>query len=49
MRRVIGMDLHRTFAEVVIWEEARLRHHGRIDMTRTALGGFGNRLDSPMR
>ena len=21
MRRVIGMDIHRTFAEVVFWEE----------------------------
>jgi transposase len=38
------MDLHRTFAEVVIWEEGRLRHHGRIDMTRTALEGFGQSL-----
>ena len=32
MRRVIGMDIHRTFAEVVFWEDGRLRHHGRIDM-----------------
>jgi hypothetical protein len=23
MRRVIGMDLHRTFAEVVFWEDGR--------------------------
>ncbi|WP_201752210.1 IS110 family RNA-guided transposase [Microvirga arsenatis] len=38
------MDLHRTFAEVVIWEEGRLRHHGRIDMTRTALEGFAKSL-----
>lgn len=44
MRRVIGMDLHRTFAEVVIWQEGRLRHHRRIDMTRTALEGFGKTL-----
>ena len=44
MRRVIGMDLHRTFAEFVIWEEGRLRHHGRIDMIRTALEGFGKFL-----
>jgi transposase len=44
MRRVIGMHLHRTFAEVAIWEEGRLRHHGRIDMTRTALEGFGQSL-----
>ena len=35
MRRVIGMDIHRTFAEVVFWEDGRLRWHGRIDMTRS--------------
>ena len=41
MRRVIGMDIHRTFGEVVIWEDGKLRHAGRVDMTRTALEGFG--------
>ena len=44
MRRVIGMDIHRTFGEVVFWEAGRLRHAGRIDMTRTALEGFGKSL-----
>lgn len=44
MRRVIGMDIHRTFAEVVVWEDGRLRHAGRVDMTRTALEGFGKSL-----
>ena len=44
MRRVIGIDTHRTFGEVVIWEDGRLRHVGRIDMTRTALEGFGKKL-----
>src|SRR5215204_1540065 len=44
MRRVIGMDIHRTFGEVVIWEEGRLRNAGRVDMTRTALEGFGKGL-----
>lgn len=44
MRRVIGIDTHRTFGEVVIWEDGRLRHAGRIDMTRTALEGFGKSL-----
>ena len=29
MRRVIGMDIHRTFAEVVFWQDERLRWHGR--------------------
>lgn len=44
VKRVIGMDIHRTFAEVVIWEDGRLRHAGRVDMTRTALEGFGKGL-----
>ena len=44
MRRVIGIDIHRTFGEVVFWEDGRLRRAGRIDMTRTALEGFGKKL-----
>jgi hypothetical protein len=44
MRRVIGIDIHRTFGEVVIWEEGVVRHFGRVDMTRTALEGFGKSL-----
>ena len=44
MRRVVGIDIHRTFGEVVIWEEGKLRHAGRVDMTRTALEGFGKGL-----
>jgi transposase len=46
MRRVIGIDIHRTFGEVVFWEDGRLRHGGRVDMTRTALEGFGKTLTS---
>ena len=44
MRRVIGMDIHRTFAEVVIWQDGRLRPAGRVDMTRSGLEGFGRTL-----
>jgi len=44
MRRVIGMDIHRTFAEVVVWEDGRLRPHGRVDMTRSGLEGFARGL-----
>lgn len=44
MRRVIGLDIHRTFGEVVIWENGLTRHEGRINMTRTALEGFGRQL-----
>jgi transposase len=44
MPRVIGIDIHWIFGEVVIWEEGVVRHFGRIDMTRTALEGFGKSL-----
>lgn len=44
MRRVIGIDIHRTFGEVVVWENGLTRHEGRVDMTRTALEGFGRQL-----
>ena len=44
MRRVIGIDTHRTFKEVVFWEQGRLRRAGRVDITRTALEGFGKSL-----
>jgi transposase len=46
MRRVIGIDVHRTFGEVAIWDNGMVRHFGRIDMTRTALEGFGKTLRS---
>nr|WP_244430375.1 IS110 family transposase [Roseivivax halodurans] len=38
------MDIHRTFGEVVIWENGMTRHEGRVEMTRTALEGFGRQL-----
>jgi transposase len=44
MGRVIGMDIHRTFAEVVFCEAGRLRPAGRVDMTRSGLEGFGRTL-----
>jgi transposase len=37
----MGMDIHRTFAEVVASEQGRLRPRGRVDMTRSALKGLG--------
>lgn len=45
MRRVIGMDIHRTFAEVVFWEAGKLRPAGRVSMTRAGLEGFGRSLN----
>ena len=44
MRRVIGMDIHRTFAEVVFWEDGKLRPAGRGSMTRAGLEAFGRSL-----
>jgi transposase len=44
MRRVIGMDIHRTFAEVVFWEDGKLRPAGRVSMTRAGLEVFGRSL-----
>ena len=44
MQRVIGMDIHRTFADVVFWEAGRLRPAGRIDVNRSGLEGFGRSL-----
>ncbi len=44
MRRVIGIDIHRTFGEVVIWDNGKLCRAGRVDMIRTALEGFGRDL-----
>ncbi|MCC7345991.1 MAG: IS110 family transposase [Variibacter sp.] len=38
------MDIHRTFGEVVFWEDGRLRSAGRVEMTRTALEGFARSL-----
>lgn len=31
MRRKIGMDIYRTFSEVVFWEEGKPRHGDRVD------------------
>ena len=39
MRRVIGIDVHRTFGEVAFWENGRLRYAGRIDMTDADCAG----------
>nr|WP_246161786.1 hypothetical protein [Segnochrobactrum spirostomi] len=44
--RVIGMDIHRTFGEVVSWDEGQLTRGGRVHMTRTAQEGFGKGLRS---
>ena len=45
MRRVIGMEIYRTFAQVVIWETGQFRPTGRVDMSRAGLEGFGRTLN----
>ena len=42
----MAIDIHRTFGEVVIWEDGRLRSLGRVDMTPTALEGLGGILST---
>lgn len=42
--RVFGLDVHRTFAEVAIWENGVVQHAGRIELTREAMEIFANSL-----
>ncbi|MGX9576972.1 hypothetical protein [Mesorhizobium sp. f-mel] len=41
--RIIGLDIHRAFAEAVAWEDGRLRRLGRVDMRRELLEAFAPR------
>ena len=38
--RIIGLDIHRAFAEAVAWDEGELKRLGRIDMRRHLLEAF---------
>jgi transposase len=42
--RVIGMDIHRTFAEAVMIDGDRLIRLGRIKMSRDHLAAFAAKL-----
>ena len=44
--RIIGMDIHRDFAEVVALDGTELTHLGRVEMTREKLGAFAAELQS---
>jgi transposase len=46
MMRVIGMDIHRTFAEAVMIDGDRLIRLGRINMSRDHLAAFAAKLTS---
>jgi transposase len=49
MMRVIGMDIHRTFAEAVMIDGDRLMRLGRINMSRDHLAAFAAKLTSQDR
>ena len=42
--RIIGLDIHRAFAEAVAWEDGKLNRLGRVDMRRDLLSAFAARL-----
>ena len=44
MRRCIGLDVHREFAQVAIWEDSVVRQAGRIQTTPEALRDFADSL-----
>lgn len=42
--RIIGLDIHRAFAEAVAWEDSNLGRLGRADMRRDVLVAFSPTL-----
>jgi transposase len=38
--RVVGLDIHRSFAEAALIEEGRVRHLGRVDLVREKVVAF---------
>ena len=44
MRRCIGLDVHREFAEVAIWEDGVVRSAGQVATTPEALRLFADSL-----
>ena len=44
MRRCIGLDVHREFAQVAIWEDGVVRQAGRIQTTPEGLREFAESL-----
>ena len=42
--RVIGLDIHRAFAEAVAWDDGKLKRLGRVDMRRHLLEAFAMKL-----
>ncbi len=44
--RIIGLDIHRAFAEAVAWDDGKLRRLGRVDTRRDLLAAFAEQLSS---
>ena len=44
MRRCIGLDVHREFAQVAVWEDGLVRQAGRIELTPEGLRAFAASL-----
>jgi transposase len=42
--RIIGLDIHRAFAEAVAWDDGKLKRLGRVDMRRPHLEAFAKKL-----
>ena len=42
--RIIGLDIHRAFAEAVAWDDGKLKRLGRVDMRRPLLEAFAKKL-----
>src|ERR1700719_3690346 len=42
--RIIGLHIHRAFAEAVAWDDGKLKRLGRVDMRRPLLEAFAKRL-----
>lgn len=42
--RIIGLDIHRAFAEAVAWKDGKLSRMGRVIMRRDSLEAFAKQL-----
>jgi len=42
--RIIGLDIHRTFAEVAVLEDGAISHHGRVEITHKHIDALAARL-----
>src|SRR5260370_28034806 len=42
--RIIGLDIHRAFAEAVAWDDGKLKRLGGVDMRRHLLEAFAKKL-----